>query len=281
MLPKHQSYQSRQEMQGSTFEIFNYKDARKYTVPVHHHDFYEIYFYLSGNVQFMVEDKTYSLLPGDILLIPPGTFHRAIVAPDTHDERIVLWIDRSFLSGLYEPGEDLSICFQAGRNLLRPTVVERADIQGIAMELVNEYYGKKYASSLAALGRLVCLMVGLNRIALAGEGRIQSDTVSETLVSKVLSYIGSHYAENITLDSVADQFFVSKYHLSHEFSEAVGTSVYKYIIMKRLVAARQLIADGMSPGDACHECGYRDYANFYRAFTALYGVSPGSVRQSR
>ena len=51
--------------------------------------------------------------------------------------------------------------------------------------------------------------------------------------------------------------------------------------MKRLVAARQLIADGMSPGDACHECGYRDYANFYRAFTALYGVSPGSVRQSR
>lgn len=278
MIQRLQSYQSRQEMHGSTFEIFHYKDPRMETVPVHHHDFYEMYFYLSGNIQFMVEDRTYALEPGDILLVSPDRLHRAIAAPSVSDERIVLWIDRNFLAGLHEPGEDLSRCFKTGLDHLRPMPVESADIQAMAMELVNEYYGKKYCASLAALGLFIRLMVEINRVAVSGAEEIDDELSAQTLVSKVLSYIGAHYAENITLDSLASRFYVSKYHLSHEFSDAVGTSVYKYIILKRLVAARQLIAGGMSPGDACHECGYRDYANFYRAFVSLYGEKPGSIK---
>lgn len=278
MLPKYQSYQSRQEMRGSTFEIFNYREARAEAVPVHHHDFYEVYFYLSGNVQFMVEDKTYSLQSGDILLISPDKLHRAIVEPDVSDERIVLWIDKNFLAGLREPGENLCRCFTTGQNHLRPTPVERADIQTLAMELVQEYYGNNYCASLASLGLFISLMVGINRIMASGSEENQNDTADQTLVSRVLAYIGEHYAENISLDSLAARFYVSKYYLSHEFSMVVGTSVYKYVILKRLVAARQLITEGMRPGDACHECGYRDYANFYRAFVSLYGEKPGSIR---
>ena len=275
MVPKHQRFQPRQEMQGSTFEIFNYREPRQSAVPVHHHDFYEVYFYLSGNVQFMVEDKTYSLQSGDILLVSPDRLHRAIVEPDVFDERIVLWIDKNFLAGLHEPGEDLRRCFKAGQEHLRPTPVERADLQAMAMELVTEYYGKSYCSSLASLGLFIRLMVGINRIAVSEEADTAGDAADQTLVSRVLAYIGEHYAENLSLDSLAARFYVSKYHLSHEFTTVVGTSIHKYLILKRLVAARQLIAGGMRPGDACQECGYRDYANFYRAFTALYGVNPG------
>ena len=278
MLPKHQSYQSRQEMHGSSFEIFNYIEPRTEPVPVHHHDFYEIYFYLSGNEQFMVENKTYSLRSGDILLVSPGKLHRAVVEPDVSDERIVLWIDKDFLAGLREPGEELTRCFETGQEHLRPTPVERAAIQTVAMELVNEYYGKNYGSSLASLGLFIRLMVEINRITASGAAENQNDAADQTLMSRVLEYIGEHYTENISLDSLAARFYVSKYHLSHEFSAVVGTSVYKYVILKRLAAARQLIADGMRPGDACHECGYRDYANFYRAFISLYGEKPGSIK---
>lgn len=277
MISRHQSYQTRQEMQGSTFEIFRYREPRKISVPVHHHDFYEVYFYLSGNVQFMVEDKTYSLRSGDILLVAPDKLHRAIVEPGEPDERIVLWIDRQFLAGLHEPGEELDRCFAAGREHLRPSAVERADIQAVATELVNEFYGNDYGSSLASLGLFIRLMVAINRIAVSGAAEKQNDTADVTLVSMVLAYIGEHYAENISLDSLAARFYVSKYHLSHEFSAVVGTSIHQYVILKRLLAARQLIAEGMRPGDACHECGYRDYANFYRAFTSLYGVNPRNI----
>lgn len=278
MLPKHQSYQSRQEMHGSTFEIFNYRSQQIYNIPVHHHDFYEVYFFLNGNVRFIVEDRTYSLREGDILLVSPGELHRAVSESDAPVERIVLWIDKKFLSGLHEPGEELSSCFRPGVNRIHPMPVARMEIQGIAMELVNEYYGNAYCSSLATLGHFIRLMVAVNRAALFSAEKGQNDTESQTLALKVLSYIGEHFTEDISLDNLASRFFVSKYHLSHEFSRVVGTSVYKYVILKRLVTARQLIANGMSPGDACHECGYRDYANFYRAFVSLYGEKPGSIK---
>lgn len=278
MKVKQQSFQYRQEMNCETFEIFNYTESRKSEVPVHHHDFYEVYFCRSDNIHFMVEGKSFTLNSGDILFVSPDELHRGTVEPNAPDERVVLWIDRRFLAGLHEPGEELDRCFKSGVNLIRPTPMQRATIQTVTNELVSEYYGKGYCSHLASLGLFIRLMVELNRLAPA-EARIQTDSgPSNTLIPGVLAYIGEHYAEDISLNSLAEKFFVSKYHLSHEFSATVGTSVYKYIILKRLAAARQLILGGMSPGDACHECGYRDYSNFYRAFVSLYGTNPDSIK---
>ena len=277
MRVKSQSFQSRQTMKGETFEIFSYKEPRKDVIPLHHHDFYEVYFYLSGNVQFMVESRTFSLQPGDILLVSPSELHRAVVSPDASDERIVLWIDRRFLQGLHEPGENLTACFEKGLNLLRPSPIERANVLNIANELVSEYYGADYCSELAALALFIRLMVEINRIAAAKTYAGADNRGAHELAGRILSYIGEHYAEDISLDSLSAKFFVSKYHLSHEFSAAVGTSIHKYVVMKRLVSARQLILDGMSPGEACHECGYRDYSNFYRAYLAYYGTNPGAL----
>ena len=90
----------------------------------------------------------------------------------------------------------------------------------------------------------------------------------------MLAYISEHYNEKLTLQDLADQFYVSKYHLSHEFSARVGTSVYRYIILKRLLAAREQIADGAPPSEVYQNCGFQDYANFYRAFKTEYGISP-------
>ena len=54
----------------------------------------------------------------------------------------------------------------------------------------------------------------------------------------------------------------------------MGTSVYRYVLLKRLQHARQLLLDGASPGEASRESGFADYPNFYRSFRAVYGLSP-------
>ena len=68
--------------------------------------------------------------------------------------------------------------------------------------------------------------------------------------------------------------FVSKYHLSHAFSGEVGISVYRYIMLRRLLLARQLLMAGESAGQVCRACGFSDYTAFYRAFKSEYGISP-------
>ena len=63
---------------------------------------------------------------------------------------------------------------------------------------------------------------------------------------------------------MAQAFHVSKYHLSHEFQRVVGTSPYRYLMLKRLQKAREQILDGTPPGKAALNCVFHDYANFLR-----------------
>ena len=94
------------------------------------------------------------------------------------------------------------------------------------------------------------------------------------MVTELLSYINEHYADSLSLEGLAKRFFISKYHLSHEFSRAVGTGVYRYIMLRRLTVAKQLLSDGVAPGEVYGQCGFQDYTSFFRAFKAEYGVNP-------
>ena len=277
-MPIHaQRFDSRQSMKDKRFEVFHYRDKKLDNVSIHHHDFFEVYFFLSGRVSFKVEGRSYHLEPGDLLLINPQELHQPDIGDDAVYERIVLWIDRSYLSNLCTAaGVDLTACFDneapGHTNLLRPTKLRRAALSQLLDRLVREYYSDELGSFAYAQGLLTQFMVEVNRLAQASgytEKREEPD-----LVSQVLAYIGNHYQENITLESLAAAFYVSKYHLSHEFSHRVGTSVYRYVIFRRLLQAREMIAEGQAPGEVYQNCGFGDYANFYRAFKGEYGISP-------
>lgn len=272
-----QRFDSRQSMKDKRFEVFHYRDKKMDRVGIHHHDFFEVYFFLSGNVSFKVEGKTYHLESGDLLLINPQELHQPDIGQDSLYERIVLWIDRGYLANLCSAaGADLSACFDiedpAHTNLLRPSKPRRAALGQLLDRLVREYYSDELGSFAYAQGLLTQFMVELNR--LAQDSVCVQKREEPDLISQVLSYIGSHYQENITLELLAAEFFVSKYHLSHEFSSRVGTSVYRYVIFRRLLQAREMIAAGQAPGEVYQNCGFGDYANFYRAFKGEYGISP-------
>ena len=277
MQSQTQSFQTRQNMEKNTFEVFRYRDPKPEGVAVHHHDFYEIYFFLSGEVEYRVEGKTYLLTPGDLLLINPRELHQPIVKLGCVYERIVLWIDKNYIEGFGNGENSLTKCFDihspTHTNILRPTGIQRTNITNLLEGMINESYGNEYGNELSAMGVFLQFMVEINRLAIQKEG--SAEPVKDTmLVTQVLAFINEHYNEDLSLESIARKFFVSKYHLSHEFTRSVGTSVYRYIMLKRLLNAKELLSQGMAPGVVYHKCGFQDYANFYRAFKAEYGVSP-------
>ena len=93
-------------------------------------------------------------------------------------------------------------------------------------------------------------------------------------MQNVLQHISQHLHEELSVEQIAGDFYVSKYHLSHAFTREVGVSVYRYIMMRRLLMARQLLSAGEPAGQVCRSCGFSDYTSFYRAFKSEYGVSP-------
>lgn len=277
MQSQSQSFQTRQNMEKSTFEVFRYRDLTPETVAVHHHDFYEIYYFLGGEVEYRVEGRTYLLKPGDLLLINPRELHQPIVKNGVTYERIVLWIDKNYLESFAHGDVSLTECFNiqspTHSNILRPSGLQRSAITEFFDSMLNEYYGDGYGSELSAVGSFLRLMVEINRLALQ-KGKRAEPVKDTVLVTQVLSFINAHFSEELSLDSIAAKFFVSKYHLSHEFSRSVGTSVYRYIMLKRLLHAKELLAQGTAPGSVYHKCGFQDYANFYRAFKSEYGITP-------
>lgn len=277
MRERSQKFDPRQVMRRDTFEIFHYRDPRPGFVEVHHHDFYEVYFLLSGNVAYWVEGRIIRLTPGDLLFINPMELHR----PMTDDsqpvcERFVLWVDKEYLEQ-QAGSECLTGCFDTSlpnhSHRIRPTAAERAVLMARMGELVRECYSKEFGSEISARGIFLQLMVQLNRLARHTEGQQEGEQLSP-LVHRTMHYIGEHLSGELSLDVLAKEMFVSKYHLSHAFSREVGVSVYRYILLRRLMMARQLLSQGETAGQVCSSCGFADYTSFYRAFKSEYGISP-------
>ena len=279
MKERTQRFDPRQSMHRPDFEIFHYQEATPSDVEVHHHDFYEVYFFLSGKVEFRIEGRIYHLQPGDVMLINPMELHQLIVENEQSQyERIVLWVEKSYLERLSTPEVSLTRCFDNAlpnhTNLLRPTPSQRMELMVRLQQLHQENYANDYGSRLYSHSILVQFMIELNRMAYRA---VQTPAEAENespLVTRVVGYIGDHYNEDLSLDELAQQFYVSKYHLSHEFSRVMGVSIYRYITLKRLVVAKQMLSSGIAPGVVYTNCGFSDYANFYRAFKTQYGITP-------
>lgn len=279
MRERSQRFDPRQTMQKDTFEVFHYREPRPNTVEVHHHDFYEVYYLLSGEMEYWVDGRIIRMQPGDLLLINPLELHRPMLEESSRNyERIVLWINKEYLETLFRDRMDLSRCFDTGlpthTHLIRPDVSERSALTARMGEMVREYYSAEFGSDLSAYGLFLQFMVQLNRMAQKGEGRQEETQQLSSLVRNVLGYIGENLSEPMTLDDLAARFFISKYHLSHAFSREVGVSVYRYILLRRLMMARQLLTAGEAAGQVCRSCGFSDYTSFYRAFKSEYGISP-------
>ena len=277
MRTRAQRFDPRQYMKGENFEVFHYREAAPYVPEAHYHNFYEIYYLLEGDVEYWIEGRTYTLQKGEILLINPMEFHRPVIKDENVPyERIVIWVDKEYLKKL-SPEKPLNLCFDFSakrERIIKSSGIKRTEITALLSELVKEYYSKEYASEMCALGTLIRFLAELNRISLSVEVGENPTEVQSPLVLGVLDYIGEHFNEELSLDLLAKEFFVSKYHLSHEFSKATGTGVYRYILLKRLISAREMLLGGKPAGEVAISCGFKDYTSFFKAFKAEYGISP-------
>ena len=279
MAQRTHSFTTRQKMAKNTFEIYHYKDSAPREVALHHHDFYEVYYFLSGSVSYNVESHSYRLTPGDLLLIGPQELHQPVFNPENREyERIVLWINSSFLQQFRDEEHTLINCFdttlQGHSNLLRLDGANRELLHYLLQQLLQEQEHPDFASELYSLSLLTQMLVLMNRTYLRAAQGAEPRGQADSVVYRVLSYINDHYNEDLSLDELANRFFISKYHLSREFGRLVGTSVYRYIIQKRLIMARQMMSMGVPTAQVYQQCGFGDYSNFYRAFKAEYQISP-------
>lgn len=277
------SFDRRQTMLRPDYEIQHKLDTALEDVQLHHHDFYELIYLVSGDVTYSVESRVYRVMPGNVLLISPQELHSGRIRADMAPyERYVLWVAPAFAERLSTRRTNLMELFSGGTGrcrLLRLPLRLRKAVRDCMEAILQEFEtdAAAYGAEMMAPALMMQLFVILGRVAKEQTGpeyEPEQEGSSAALVTSVTDYLNLHYNETLSLDRLAEQFFVSKYHLSHAFTQQVGTSVYRYVQKKRLQIARQLLAQGMQSSRVCTQCGFADYAGFFRAFKAEYGLAP-------
>ena len=264
------------------FRLFHIRDQVELELHYHYHEFNKIVVFLSGKVTYVVEGKSYFLQPWDVLLVPRGQIHWPSIDPSEPYERIILWINSDYLEAHSTPEADLLQCFRLAEArkfaLLRLEAAARPQIRGLLGAVEDALISREFGSDLWARSGFVQFMVAVNRIALRDATNLDPDAFrSDPKIEEILSYINENLDADLSLDAIAERFYISKSYLMHRFKEQTGCSAHKYVRQKRLLWAAALIRGGVPVVEAGKRCGFGDYSSFLRAFKQVFGATPSEA----
>lgn len=255
------------------FRLFHIKDQTKREYHYHYHDFHKIIVFLSGKVTYHIEGKAYHLKPWDILLVNQGAIHMPDISTDIPYERFILWIREDLHDRI------LTTCFQKARdrslNLIRLNSQVQERLRDVLSELESSLHGEAFCSELLSYALFSQFMVYVNRIFLEDDYVLDPKAyTSNSQIESLVRYINHHLDEDLSIDFLAQKYYLSKYHMMRKFKEETGYTMHNYIISKRLLLARSLISQGVPVMKASEQSGFQDYTTFVRAYKKQFGASP-------
>ena len=251
---------------------------------MHVHNLYELDYITSGRGYYYIEGAQYPIFPGCILLIRPIDAHMTHVDTDCLYQRITFQFSAALLKEV-DPSQTLETFIDG---IPSPQITPTASLENFFKNLFlsieplqEEAPGYQRSMIMAHLG---VILATLRRMQIfCAEAPVSLGiSISDTIRSIIL-YINQHFTEDLSLDALCKQFGISKSYLNKRFKEIAGTTLWDYVLIKRLTIARQNIHNGLSIQEAYQQSGFSDYSNFYRCYVKRFGVSPkeDSVRNQR
>ncbi|MGV8981600.1 AraC family transcriptional regulator [Clostridium sp.] len=261
------------------FHFFNLKDQKKNEFEIHYHDFNKIIIFISGEVTYVIEGKSYKLKPWDILLVGKNDLHLPIISPNIPYERFILWLNPLFLKIHNKNNCDLLSCFQLASqrklNLIRLNTKSINSLKQNLADLEEAFQDSTFGSAILRNALFLQFMVKINRLFLGMDLDKSIDDINyDTRIEDILSFINSNLDKHLSIGMLSKEFYLNKYYLMHLFKEETGYTIYNYIQKKRILKASDLIKSGMPSGEVCMRCGFGDYSSFVRTFKKEFELSP-------
>ena len=254
------------------FRLFHLHTPQGAKVDYHYHDFYKILFFRSGAGDYVVEGQRYRLQPGDIVLVGLRSVHRPEMEEGNPYERVILYIDPEYLQRSSTAQCQLAEIFQRGP-VLRLRETDRKRLDSLVTSLEKEMSGQDYGRDVLSGAWLLRLLVEVGRCGQNSENP-QPAMTDNPRVRQWLQYIDRHLTEDLDVDTLAEAFYISKYHMMRLFHQETGFTVHSYLSHRRLLYARELMNGGMRATEACYRRGYRSYSSFTRSYGKYFGTTP-------
>lgn len=249
--------------------------------PEWHHQF-EIIYLVEGEVKYQIGGEEYLARTGDVIFVMPNEIHSLRTNNQMPYDRIVLIFDLEILRKMLAVSEiDLSDAFltvDCPYRIIPDSLVRKYGIKDILCS-IDKYHKEKDCNSLHFFSSVFSLMISLHNLFSDGGHEPILPVSDEPIVRKVIQYIDDHIYEPILLDDIAASLYVSKSTLCHRFAGHMNVSVNRYIAIKKIYHAAELIRGGMSATEASLALGYNHYTTFYHNYKQIIGSPPSTGRR--
>ena len=232
------------------------------------HDYYEIIYFLSGDLELITEAGQHRIQPGTAIVLPPHTYHKLLI-----DESRELY--QRMIMGFYSIPE-----FDA---LIRMKVSNFALYQSEELERLYRKFCMLFDSDLSTVERdamgkafFAQILVHFNPL-----NQKKADPLYDInpIIQNTIEYINRNYHLPLTSSQLASLQNVSYSYLTSNFKAEMNTTIHNFLLSKRLIAAAEKLARGEKPTQVALDCGFNDYSGFYKQYKKAFRISPSSPQK--
>ncbi|REE66637.1 AraC-like DNA-binding protein [Paenibacillus taihuensis] len=260
-------------MGGSSFDMPG-GDSR-FVLELHKHDANsEMLLIEEGEGEFEIDGRSYTAGAGSMLFYHRGIWHKELSTKHPFRCTYIAFtglqvgeLERDFfLSRERLPIIQLHDQLPVIRKLMRDAIAESRKLEPEAQMIASHYLGIIFAK--------------LARLAHYDDEARQSRLPAREAVWKAKRIIEENYSAPLTLDTLAEETYLNKYHLAHLFKEMVGVSPIQFLIYCRIEAAkRYLRTTGLQVKEIAEIVGYQSEPSFYNVFMKVSGMTPKKYRE--
>lgn len=254
------------------FELNSFAEHNIQRVYRHYHEFYELYLFIEGDAEFVIEERAVPLRPNTLLMLPPETMHSLrFLDGESAYRRTVLWIAPELFDRVSPERWD------APQELLAMGT-DAAALEGL-LALLDQEQSRLERDFSNYEGRET-VYADYVRLILIQLCRMKDHAVApSSFLRGTQAYIEAHVTGDLSAGAIARALHTGKSHLMRRFRAEAGVSLHQYVLKLRLQTARRLLSRGDTAAQAADLAGFSDYTTFYKAFVREFGMSPSRFRE--
>lgn len=250
----------------------------------HSHEYFQIYYILKGSLLHCTEQESSLLSQGDMFIVPPGRVHSIRQSEPSvfysfsfMRETLRLGVPGGFANDFLDA---LAVADRVRAKITVPSheiLLADSIMDGIYKEFTAKQHG--YGDVIRAYACILITMFA----------RIYFDTEPEQIhltppdnrrqILFAVDFLKTNYAEEISLDEIAQRSALSKSSFCRIFKELTGETFHAYLNRCRINGAKEYIKKGYKISGIYGLCGYSDFSTFYRNFKKITGMSPAAYQQ--
>ncbi|GHU63237.1 AraC family transcriptional regulator [Clostridia bacterium] len=274
---EHRQLYTREQTKIPGLRLFAHQKSSSATNPLtlhYHKDCIEIVFVIKGNVNFTIKGKDYSLFGGDVFIAPPNVPHDTGNHPLGICEFYWMQIEMNIMNAFYLDPVWQKQLFKELENVheytIRNMMITKKTLSGILKLLISKQKNDKF-QGVAQLIDLLYMLIH--------ESKKTNSNLTQDIVQS-LDWIFNHLHDNIMLEDLAKAVGLSLSQFKRKFNNQIGISPRKYITIRKIEYAKELLASGISVTDAAYQIGFNSSNYFSTVFRKITMMTPIEYRQS-